>query len=98
MNETNRTAAYQWRALFASAVGYAMDRFDLLILGFILTAISADLGLTSAQAGSLVTWTLVGAVAGGLVFGLLSDYFGRVRVLSWTIVRSVQPWAGGRRV
>ena len=47
----DRTDAYQWKVLFASAVGYAMDGFDLLILGFILTAISRDLGLTGAQAG-----------------------------------------------
>jgi benzoate transport len=74
------------RALVASVLGYAMDGFDLLMLGFMLPAISADLHLGTAQAGSLVTWTLVGAVAGGIVFGLLSDRYGRVRVLSWTIL------------
>ena len=77
---------YGWKALIGSAVGYAMDGFDLLILGFMLSAISADLNLTPAQSGSLVTWTLVGAVVGGIVFGSLSDRYGRVRVLTWTIV------------
>ncbi|RAR66593.1 benzoate transport [Paraburkholderia unamae] len=74
------------RALVASVLGYAMDGFDLLMLGFMLPAISADLHLSGAQAGALVTWTLVGAVVGGIVFGLLSDRYGRVRVLTWTIL------------
>ncbi len=47
---------------------------------------AAELHLTHTQAGSLVTWTLVGAVAGGVIFGMLSDYLGRVRVLTWTIL------------
>ena len=74
------------KALAASAIGYAMDGFDLLILGFMLRAISADLHLTPPQAGSLFTWTLIGAVVGGIGFGILSDYYGRVRVLTWTIL------------
>src|SRR5690349_20991470 len=77
---------YAGRALIASALGYAMDGFDLLILGFMLPAIAADLHLSSTQAGSLVTWTLIGAVAGGLIFGVLSDRYGRVRMLTWTIL------------
>jgi MFS family permease len=77
---------YAGRALLASVLGYAMDGFDLLILGFMLPVIAVDLHLSSTQAGSLVTWTLIGAVAGGLIFGVLSDYFGRVRMLTWTIL------------
>jgi len=74
------------KALWGSALGYAMDGFDLLILGFMLGAISADLHLSLAQSASLVTVTLVGAVVGGIGFGMLSDRLGRVRVLTWTIV------------
>ena len=74
------------KALIGSALGYAMDGFDLLILGFMLRMISADLQLSPAQAASLVTATLVGAVIGGIVFGMLSDRIGRVRVLTYTIV------------
>jgi MFS family permease len=75
-----------WKALFGSAVGYAMDGFDLLILGFMLRVIAADLHLTPTQSASFVTATLVGAVIGGVVFGMVSDRIGRIRVLTWTIV------------
>jgi len=78
--------AYARRALWASMLGYAMDGFDLLILGFMLKPISAELGLSGAEAGSLVTWTLGGAVVGGVLFGILSDHVGRIRVLTWTIL------------
>jgi MFS family permease len=78
--------AYARKAVLASAVGYAMDGFDLLILGFIMAPVSAALQLSPAQSASLFTWTLIGAVIGGLTAGTLSDRFGRVRVLSWTIL------------
>jgi benzoate transport len=84
--DKDKVTSYGWKALAGSAIGYAMDGFDLLILGFMLAAISTDLNLNPGQAGSLVTWTLIGAVAGGIVFGTLSDYYGRIRVLTWTIV------------
>ncbi|HVX76175.1 MAG TPA: MFS transporter [Bradyrhizobium sp.] len=72
--------------IWGSAIGYATDGFDLLLLGFVMRPISADLGLSQAQAASLVTATLFGAVIGGFTFGWLSDRLGRVRVLVWTIV------------
>lgn len=77
---------YGWKALAGSVIGFSMDGFDMLILGYMLPAISAALALTSTQAGSLVTWTMLGAVAGGLIFGTMSDHFGRIRVLTWTIL------------
>lgn len=81
-----RPDSYARKALLASAVGYAMDGFDLLILGFMLGDIGKELKLTPAESGSLVTMTLVGAVIGGILFGMLSDKYGRIRVLTWTIL------------
>ncbi len=77
---------YGWKALAGSVTGFSMDGFDMLILGFMLPAISSALALTSTQAGSLVTWTMLGAVVGGLIFGTMSDHLGRIRVLTWTIL------------
>lgn len=74
------------KAMLAAVSGYAMDGFDLLILGFMLPAISASLLLDPSQAGSLVTWTLIGAVIGGIIFGHLSDRYGRIRILTVTIL------------
>ena len=81
----SKTRRMRLSSIWGSAIGYATDGFDLLILGFILRPIAADLGLTQPQAASLVTATLFGAVLGGFGFGWLSDRLGRVRVLVWTI-------------
>ncbi|WP_346184526.1 MFS transporter [Streptomyces osmaniensis] len=78
--------AYGKKAVVASSVGYAMDGFDLLILGFALSAIAGDLHLDHGQAGSLTTITLFGAVLGGLLFGMLADRIGRVRVLTYSVI------------
>jgi MFS family permease len=85
-HSAERVSSYGWKALAGSVIGFSMDGFDMLILGFMLAAISADLALTNAQAGSLITWTMLGAVTGGLIFGAMSDRFGRIRVLTWTIL------------
>ena len=78
--------AYSIKTVWASAVGYALESFDNFILSFSLAAIIATFSLTETQAGALATVTVIGAVAGGFVFGILSDYFGRVRVLTWSIL------------
>ncbi|WP_431225241.1 MFS transporter [Serratia sp. L9] len=83
---SNKNHATPGKAMLASVTGYAMDGFDLLILGFMLPVITYELSLTSSEAGSLVTWTLIGAVIGGVIFGHLSDRFGRIRMLTMTIL------------
>jgi hypothetical protein len=50
-NTDSRVTSYGWKALAGSVVGYSMDGFDLLIVSFMLPAISADLHLANAQTG-----------------------------------------------
>lgn len=67
-------------------LGFSLDGFDILMLSFMLTEISDALHLTSVQAGSLITWTLIGGAVGGSFFGVMADYFGRARILSISIL------------
>jgi MFS family permease len=82
----HRVTPHGWKALAGSVIVYSMDGFDLLIVSFMLTSVAADLGFTNTQAGSIITWTLMGAVAGGVIFGSASDHLGRIRILTWTIL------------
>lgn len=77
---------YQRKTLFASTTGYALDGLDMMILAFTMSLIIPYFGITKTEAGALSTITLIGAVIGGMVFGILADKYGRVRVFSWTIV------------
>ena len=83
---SNDITSHALKAVIVSVAGYAMDSFDLLMLAFMLPMISSGLGLSPVQGSSLVTATLCGSVIGGILFGILSDRFGRVRVLTWTIL------------
>src|SRR6516225_2619393 len=38
----DRVTLYGWSAVAGSVIGYSMDGFDLLIVGFMLAAISSD--------------------------------------------------------
>ena len=68
------------KALSGSALGYAMDGFDLSD-SRLHAADDRRRSASDAGAGaSLVTATLIGAVIGGIGFGMLSDRIGRVRV------------------
>lgn len=82
----DRPTPYAKKALLASAVGYGVDGMDNLTIGFALAAISTELTLSKPEAGSLATLTLIGAVVGGFLFGILGDYFGRVRTLTWSVI------------
>lgn len=77
---------FQQRALLAAMSGYAIDGFDIIMLSFMLPQITQAMHLSSAQAGALMTWTLIGGALGGTAFGVAGDYIGRARTLSIAIV------------
>ncbi|MGP4017737.1 MFS transporter [Saccharopolyspora sp. 5N708] len=84
--DAGQVTPYGRKAVFAATLGYAMDGYDLQILGFALPAITIGLGLSTTEAGLLATITLIGTVTGALFFGALADRFGRVRVLTYSIL------------
>ncbi|MFB6466755.1 MFS transporter [Cytobacillus sp. Hz8] len=83
---SEKITGYQWKTLWASTIGYAMDGLDMMILAYTMPLIIAYFGINAAQAGSISTITLLGSVLGGIVFGVLADKYGRVRVFTWTIL------------
>jgi MFS family permease len=76
----------QWRVLAAAQLGWILDAMDVLLFSFALTAIRSEFQLSSAAAGALAAVPLATSAIGGVLFGYLSDRFGRARALAWSIL------------
>ncbi len=76
----------QWRVLAAAQLGWILDAMDYLLFSFALTTIRSEFHLSSALAGALAAIPLVTSALGGMLFGYLSDRYGRARSLAWSIL------------
>lgn len=74
------------RALVAASLGWMLDAFDVMLYGLVLTSVRADLGLSGAWAGGMQSLTLLASAAGGLLFGLIADRWGRTRALMLSVL------------
>jgi MFS family permease len=74
------------RALIAAGLGWMLDAFDVMLYALLLTSIIADLGLTRQTAGAIGSATLLSAAAGGLIFGVIADRYGRTRALMGSVL------------
>jgi MFS family permease len=88
---------YQWTVLAAAWLGWGFDVFDGLLFNYVApnaipTLLDLPLGSPEAKSASLF-WTglltslfLLGWAAGGVIFGPISDRFGRRRTLMLTML------------
>ena len=76
----------QWRAFFATFLGWLLDAFDFTIMTFILIDIQNSFTVDAALAGALGTVTLFFRLAGGLGAGTMADRRGRKLPLMLSIL------------
>lgn len=76
----------QRRTLAASTLGWMLDGMDVTLYAMVLRELLRELRLTNAQAGLLASVTLIASAAGGILFGLLADRYGRRTALIISIV------------
>ena len=69
------------KALVAAGLGWMLDAFDVMLYALVLAAIIAELGMSKETAGALGSLTLLASAAGGVIFGIVADRFGRTRAL-----------------
>ena len=76
--------------VIVAALGFFVDIFDLLLFGVVRKPSFAALGLSPAEVlskGELtISIQLIGMVIGGIIWGIIGDKFGRLKVLFGSIL------------
>jgi MFS family permease len=86
MFEWYKTGSSQERKTFwACFSGWALDTYDAQMFSFLLPTLMAVWQISKGEAGILGTAALLSAALGGWAAGILSDRYGRVRILIFTI-------------
>lgn len=61
----------------ASTLGWMLDGMDVTLYSMVLPRLMQEFQLSTSQAGFLASVTLIASAAGGILFGVLADRFGR---------------------
>ncbi|MBK6391534.1 MAG: MFS transporter [Saprospiraceae bacterium] len=89
MNDKPSASIFQL-AVIVSALGFFVDVYDLLLFAIIRKPSLAAIGLTESQVLTdgefLLSLQMVGMLIGGILFGILGDKLGRLRVLFGSIL------------
>jgi MFS family permease len=78
---------WHWRIVVALGITWMLDGLEVTLVGAIAPVLREPdaLSLTEGQIGAATSAYLVGAIAGALVFGRLTDMFGRKRLFLVTL-------------
>ena len=86
LNESEKITPIHYKILAMSWAGWVFDFYDLILFTFLLIPISKEYHFTNMQMSYVLGATLAATAIGGVIFGILSDRFGRRPVLQWTIL------------
>lgn len=80
------TLDYRKKTVVASVAGLTLEGMDIMFISFAMSLIIADFHIDMTAGGLISSITNIGMLAGGVIFGILADKFGRVKVFTYTIL------------
>lgn len=86
LSECEKPTRVHFEILLMSWAGWVFDFYDLILFSFLLIPIGKELHLSNVGLSYVLGSSLAATAIGGIVFGILSDRFGRKSVLQWTIL------------
>jgi MFS family permease len=86
LNEYEKPTRKHFEILLMSWAGWVFDFYDLILFTFLLIPIGKELHLSNVQLSYVLGSSLAATAIGGVIFGILSDRYGRRSVLQWTIL------------
>ncbi|WP_375105884.1 MFS transporter [Lysinibacillus fusiformis] len=77
---------YRKKTVVASVAGLTLEGMDIMFISFAMTMIIAEFNIDLATGGLISSITNIGMLLGGIIFGVLADKYGRVKVFTYTII------------
>jgi MFS family permease len=77
---------YRKKTVVASVAGLTLEGMDIMFISFAMSMIIAEFHIDLTTGGLISSITNVGMLVGGVIFGILADKFGRVKVFTYTII------------
>ena len=77
---------YRKKTVVASVAGLTLEGMDIMFISFAMSMIIAEFNIDLATGGLISSITNIGMLIGGVIFGILADKYGRVKIFTYTII------------
>ena len=86
LNQYENPTRVHYKIFGLSWAGWVFDFYDLILFTFLIIPIGLDLHLSTLMLSYALSASIIAAAVGGVIFGVLSDKYGRKSILQWTII------------